>query len=64
MESIKVNDRYEVFVEYSKSNSVFEAKRYGEPWRDLTGDNLALSMFYRIQELEEEITLLKEKREL
>lgn len=28
------------------------AERYGEAWRDLSGDGLVLSMTYRIEELE------------
>lgn len=60
MERIKIDDKYEVFVEFNKNNSIFEAKRYGESWRNLIGDNLILAMFYRIQELEEENKLLKE----
>jgi hypothetical protein len=40
---------------------VFKALRYGEEWRDLTGDNLVLQMFFRIQELEEENKNVKEK---
>ena len=28
------------------------ALRYGEPWRELVGDTLTLSMAYRIEELE------------
>lgn len=30
----------------------FECLRYGEKWRDLSGNNMVLSMFYRIKELE------------
>ncbi len=30
----------------------FHALRYGEPWRDLTGDGLVLAMAQRIEELE------------
>lgn len=32
------------------------ALRYGEPWRDLVGDNLVYWMMVRIQELEAELT--------
>jgi hypothetical protein len=31
------------------------AQRYGEPWRDMTGDNLMFYMTMRILELEERI---------
>lgn len=53
-------------IEFSEGNSItldegkyeigmddenhFTALRYGEPWRDLTGDNLMLAMFDRIQD--------------
>jgi hypothetical protein len=30
----------------------FHALRYGEPWRDLTGDGLVLALVQRIEELE------------
>lgn len=38
---------------------VMKALRYGEQWRDLTGDNLVAAMFNEIQELREEMRLLK-----
>lgn len=31
----------------------FKALRYGEEWRDLTGDGLVLALVQRIRELEE-----------
>lgn len=31
----------------------FRALRYGEEWRDLTGDGLILALVQRIEELEE-----------
>jgi len=58
MESIKINE-YEILVNFNNNNSIFEAKRNGEPWRNLIGDNLVMTMFYRIQQLEEENRLLK-----
>ncbi len=59
MESIKLyNGKYEVILNETKP-FVFKALRHGEEWRDLTGDNLVLQMFFRIQELEEEILRLK-----
>lgn len=33
----------------------FKALRYGEEWRDLTGDGLVLALVQRIEELQEEI---------
>lgn len=37
------------------SYSGFRALRYGEPWRDLTGDNLIMTMAFRIEELENKL---------
>jgi len=51
-ESIKVdNGKYEIVVE--DNGMKFYANRHNESWRDLNGDKLIMSMFYRIQELEE-----------
>lgn len=41
----------------------FKALRYREPWRDLEGDGLVLSMFHRIQELEEQLAEKERKLE-
>ncbi len=35
-----------------KDNGSLEALRYGEPWRDLVGDNLVSALFDRVIELE------------
>ena len=43
------------------NNGVFKALRNGEEWRDLIGDGLSLSMIQKIQELEEENYILKNK---
>jgi len=48
-ESIKIGFKYEVSHE---NGCNFKCKRNGEDWRDLSGDNLVLQMFERIQELE------------
>ena len=65
MEKIKIDDKYEIEIggipyENVKLYSVevggtpyVTAKRYGEIWRDCTGDGLIMAMAYRIQELEE-----------
>lgn len=55
MERLKIDDKYEIVVDLDNNNSEFKCLRYGEEWRDLVGDNLFLSMFYRIQELEEQL---------
>ena len=49
-ESIKIGVTYELSHE---DGCNLKCTRYGEAWRDLTGDNLVLQMFQRIQELEE-----------
>lgn len=56
-ESIKLDDgKYEVVLDQTNNTFDFHALRHGEQWRHLTGDNLVLSMFQRIQELEELLT--------
>ena len=51
-ESIMLDDgKYTVVLNSNPYG--FKALRYGEEWRDLTGDNLILSMFYKIQGLQE-----------
>ena len=48
---VKVADgKYEVLHE---NGAGLRALRYGEPWRDLTGDGLVLALVQRIEELEE-----------
>lgn len=42
----------------------FRALRYGEEWKDLAGDGMVLSMFYKIQELEEENKTMKNRLEI
>ena len=38
-------------VELSESGE-FHTLRFGEPWRDLTGDKLVLALFQRVRQLE------------
>ena len=38
-----------------------EALRYGEAWRDLTGDGMVLAMFHEIQDLKEQVQGLKDQ---
>ena len=53
-ESIVLQDgKYEV-ISSDENGFEFKALRYGKDWQSLVGDNLALAMFYRIQELEHE----------
>lgn len=51
------NGKYTVIFE---DNGRFRAERYGEPWRDLTGDGMILSMLYEVERLRIEIKELKE----
>lgn len=48
------NGKYKVEHE---NGSNFKALRYGEDWRDLTGDGLVLALVQRIEELESQLTL-------
>jgi hypothetical protein len=59
VERTKINDDYEVVIDWP--NGVFHCLRHGESWRSLIGDNMALAMIHRIQELEEENLQLKMK---
>lgn len=40
-------------------NGLLTADRYGQPWRDCTGDGLMLSLAHRVEALEAEIAELK-----
>lgn len=51
--TVKVNDEYTITIDFPKG--VFHATRHGEPWRDLTGDQLVLALCNRIEDLEEEL---------
>ena len=44
-------------------NGHMEALRYGEKWRDLTGDGLVLAMLQEIDDLKEERNLLEQQVE-
>lgn len=35
-------------VIFNEKTGEFKALRYGEPWRDLVGDNLILNMFFEL----------------
>jgi len=50
------NGKYEVIFDQTDDGKCeFHALRYGKEWRSLTGDNLVLCMFQRIQNLEERL---------
>lgn len=50
MSKVTVNDgKYTVRHE---NGANLRAERYGDPWRDLTGDGLVLALVQRIEELE------------
>lgn len=46
-------DKYTVIFEQQPFR--FEALRHNQPWRDLTGDKLALALVQHIEELDQEI---------
>lgn len=56
-ERIKVDDKYTVI--HNDNPYVLKALRHGEEWRSLTGDNLILAMFYKIQDLQEQLKQTK-----
>ena len=39
-----------------------EALRYGEAWRDLTGDGMVLAMMHEIQDLKEKIQRMEDQQ--
>lgn len=48
-------------VQYQDRPFVFRVLRYGEPWRDLTGDNFTLALLKHTIELEEALLELQTK---
>lgn len=50
------NGKYSV---RQKRNGKLVAYRYGEPWKDLTGDNLVYAMAVEIEQLREKLNRLK-----
>lgn len=62
---IVIDSKYTVRVGTAQEGRfIFECLRYDEPWRDLTGDNLALAMAQKIRDQQEEITNLISKLEV
>jgi hypothetical protein len=59
MSKVKVGTDYEVVFE--NNPFIFKALRHGKDWRDLTGDNLILDMFFMIEQLQEENQKLKDR---
>lgn len=51
------NNKYEIIEDLE--HGIFKAERYGEEWRDLSGDNLMLALIYKVQELERQNETLK-----
>lgn len=60
---ILAEGKYEILYNFDPEEGeiVFSALRYGEPWRDLTGDNLIFYLAHRISELEYELGKDKEE---
>jgi len=56
------NGKYLIVNGLGKGGGI-HALRYGEVWRDLTGDNLVLAMFHRIEELQNEVDQYKKTQE-
>lgn len=50
---LKIDNKYTIIEDLK--NGIFKATRYGEEWRNLVGDNLILSMAYKIEELQREL---------
>lgn len=50
------NGKY-TYIQHDKGGS--EVLRHGEPWRDVTGDNVILLMAYKIDEQAQRIAELK-----
>ena len=50
-ELIQIDDKYSIKITSGAKFKV-EALRYGDGWRNLTGDNLILAMACKIQSLE------------
>ena len=50
--------KYTVIID---DNNKFHALRFGEEWRDLTGDGLIMAMLYEIIELKEDIKAYEQK---
>jgi len=48
-------DKYVIYKSEYGEHYRFEAFRYGEPWRDLTGDNLIGALIDKIEELESKL---------
>jgi hypothetical protein len=49
------NGKYKII----QSNTEFKALRYGEQWRDLTGDNLILFLVYEVESLRQQLADIK-----
>lgn len=59
---VNLGAKYNVVLVEHPDKFEFYATRYGEPWRDLVGDNLVFAMFDKILELEAEIRRMKEEK--
>lgn len=49
---IEIDNKYTVI---HSNGTGLRAERYGQPWRDLTGDGLVLAMAQEIEELREKL---------
>lgn len=51
-------DKYEFYMD----NHTLKCKRYGEDWRSFTGDGAVLALYLYVEELEERLSNLENKR--
>jgi hypothetical protein len=58
MNIVLENGKYTI-IQNIQPKYEFKALRYGEEWRNLTGDGMILALCHRIEELEEEIQRMK-----
>ena len=49
MKTVLADGKYTVIFE--EETGAMRAERYGQPWRDLTGDGMVLAMLQKIDEL-------------
>jgi hypothetical protein len=50
-EIILEDGKYTIVYDFSPQSFTFKALRYGEEWRNLSGDKLILALIHRIEEL-------------
>jgi hypothetical protein len=61
MYKLKLEDKYEIRLD-EENFKVFKVSRYGEDWKDLTGDNFTLALVHKIQALQDELDAIYESQ--